>query len=387
MVLRSVIRNFVKLESSSGIILLFAGLVALILSNSSFADAFNHILHLKLYFGTNLPLFYKSIQHWVNDGAMVIFFFCIGLEIKREFLEGELSMPSQAILPVIAAVGGMAVPAIFYLLFNFNNPETFQGWAIPSATDIAFSLGVLSLLGKRVPMSLKIFLMAIAIIDDLGAIIIIALFYSSGLEPLSLFVVLFILFFLYLCNKRNLQNIWIYIFLGFLLWIFIQNAGIHATIAGVLLAIFIPHEKTKQGSLLTCAESKLHPWVAYLIMPLFALTNAGVYLGDVSLASLSNPVPLGIMSGLFFGKQIGVFFTTFLLIKMGYARLPSESNWIQMYGIALLTGIGFTMAMFINFLAFDTDIYINQAKIAILIASFASAVLGYILLNFKSSGN
>tara|TARA_B100000408_G_scaffold136475_1_gene126610 strand:- start:74 stop:1237 length:1164 start_codon:yes stop_codon:yes gene_type:complete len=387
MVLRSVIRNFVKLESSSGIILLFAGLVALILSNSSSADAFNHILHLKLYFGTNLPLFYKSIQHWVNDGAMVIFFFCIGLEIKREFLEGELSMPSQAILPVIAAVGGMAVPAIFYLLFNFNNPETFQGWAIPSATDIAFSLGVLSLLGKRVPMSLKIFLMALAIIDDLGAIIIIALFYSSGLEPLSLFVVLFILFFLYLCNKRNLQNIWIYIFLGFLLWIFIQNAGIHATIAGVLLAIFIPHEKTKQGSLLTCAESKLHPWVAYLIMPLFALTNAGVYLGDVSLASLSNPVPLGIMSGLFFGKQIGVFFTTFLLIKMGYARLPSESNWIQMYGIALLTGIGFTMAMFINFLAFDTDIYINQAKIAILIASFASAVLGYILLNFKSSGN
>jgi len=387
MVLRSVIRNFVKLESSSGIILLFAGLVALILSNSSFADAFNHILHLKLYFGTNLPLFYKSIQHWVNDGAMVIFFFCIGLEIKREFLEGELSMPSQAILPVIAAVGGMAVPAIFYLLFNFNNPETFQGWAIPSATDIAFSLGVLSLLGKRVPMSLKIFLMALAIIDDLGAIIIIALFYSSGLEPLSLFVVLFILFFLYLCNKRNLQNIWIYIFLGFLLWIFIQNAGIHATIAGVLLAIFIPHEKTKQGSLLTCAESKLHPWVAYLIMPLFALTNAGVYLGDVSLASLSNPVPLGIMSGLFFGKQIGVFFTTFLLIKMGYARLPSESNWIQMYGIALLTGIGFTMAMFINFLAFDTDIYINQAKIAILIASFASAVLGYILLNFKSSRN
>ena len=387
MVLRSVIRNFVKLESSSGIILLFAGLVALILSNSSFADAFNHILHLKLYFGTNLPLFYKSFQHWVNDGAMVIFFFCIGLEIKREFLEGELSMPSQAILPVIAAVGGMAVPAIFYLLFNFNNPETFQGWAIPSATDIAFSLGVLSLLGKRVPMSLKIFLMALAIIDDLGAIIIIALFYSSGLEPLSLFVVLFILFFLYLCNKRNLQNIWIYIFLGFLLWIFIQNAGIHATIAGVLLAIFIPHEKTKQGSLLTCAESKLHPWVAYLIMPLFALTNAGVYLGDVSLASLSNPVPLGIMSGLFFGKQIGVFFTTFLLIKMGYARLPSESNWIQMYGIALLTGIGFTMAMFINFLAFDTDIYINQAKIAILIASFASAVLGYILLNFKSSGN
>ena len=387
MVLRSVIRNFVRLESSSGILLLIAGLIALVLSNSSFAGVFDHILHLKLYFGTNLPLFHKSIQHWINDGLMVIFFFVVGLELKREFLEGELSMPSQAILPVIAAVGGMAVPAIFYLLFNFNNPETFQGWAIPSATDIAFSLGVLSLLGKKVPISLKIFLMALAIIDDLGAIIIIALFYSSNLEIFSLLVVLFILFFLYLCNRRNLQNIWIYILLGFFLWIFIQNAGIHATISGVLLAIFVPHKKTKQGSLLTCAENKLHPWVAYLIMPLFALTNAGVYLGDVSLASLSNPVPLGIMTGLFFGKQIGVFFTTFLLIKMGYARLPSGSNWIQMYGIAMLTGIGFTMAMFINFLAFDTDIYINQAKIAILIASFTSAVLGYILLNFKSSRN
>ena len=387
MVLRSVIRNFVRLESSSGILLLIAGLIALVLSNSSFAGIFDHILHLKLYFGTNLPLFYKSIQHWINDGLMVIFFFVVGLELKREFLEGELSMPSQAILPVIAAVGGMVVPAIFYLLFNFNNPETFQGWAIPSATDIAFSLGVLSLLGKKVPISLKIFLMALAIIDDLGAIIIIALFYSSNLEIFSLLVVLFILFFLYLCNRRNLQNIWIYILLGFFLWIFIQNAGIHATISGVLLAIFVPHKKTKQGSLLTCAENKLHPWVAYLIMPLFALTNAGVYLGDVSLASLSNPVPLGIMTGLFFGKQIGVFFTTFLLIKMGYARLPSGSNWIQMYGIAMLAGIGFTMAMFINFLAFDTDIYINQAKIAILIASFTSAVLGYILLNFKSSRN
>ena len=387
MVLRSVIRNFVRLESSSGILLLIAGLIALVLSNSSFAGVFDHILHLKLYFGTNLPLFYKSTQHWINDGLMVIFFFVVGLELKREFLEGELSMPSQAILPVIAAVGGMAVPAIFYLLFNFNNPETFQGWAIPSATDIAFSLGVLSLLGKKVPISLKIFLMALAIIDDLGAIIIIALFYSSNLEIFSLLVVLFILFFLYLCNRRNLQNIWIYILLGFFLWIFIQNAGIHATISGVLLAIFVPHKKTKQGYLLTCAENKLHPWVAYLIMPLFALTNAGVYLGDVSLASLSNPVPLGIMTGLFFGKQIGVFFTTFLLIKMGYARLPSGSNWIQMYGIAMLAGIGFTMAMFINFLAFDTDIYINQAKIAILIASFTSAVLGYILLNFKSSRN
>ena len=319
---------------------------------------------------------------------MVIFFFVVGLEIKREYLEGELSMPSQAILPIIAAVGGMAVPAIFYLVFNLNESETIRGWAIPSATDIAFSLGVLSLLGKRVPISLKIFLTALAIIDDLGAIIIIALFYSSNLDILSLLIVFIILFVLYLYNKADNQNPWIYILLGSLLWIFIQKTGIHATIAGVLLAMFIPHKKLKQHSLLTCAEHKLHPWVAYLIMPLFALANAGVYLGDVSLKSLANPVPLGIMTGLFFGKQIGVFFTTFLLIKMGYARLPSGANWIQMYGIAALTGIGFTMAMFINFLAFaNADSYISEAKIGILIASFASAIIGYILLNFKSSRN
>ena len=388
MVLRSVIRNFVKLESSSGILLLIAGLLALALSNSSVAEIFDDILHLKLNFGINSELFYKSIQHWINDGLMVIFFFVVGLEIKREYLEGELSMPSQAILPVIAAVGGMAVPAFFYLLFNFNEPLTIRGWAIPSATDIAFSLGVLSLLGKRVPISLKIFLMAIAIIDDLGAIIIIALFYSSNLEILFLLYVFIILFILYLYNKSNTQNILVYAVLGFFLWIFIQEAGIHATISGVLLAMFIPHKKLKQNSLLTCVENKLHPWVAYLIMPLFALANAGVYLGDVSLKSLANPVPLGIMTGLFFGKQIGVFFTTFLLIKMGYARLPSGANWIQMYGIAALTGIGFTMAMFINFLAFaNADSYISEAKIGILIASFASAIIGYILLNFKSSRN
>ena len=387
MALRSVIKNFLKLESSSGILLFVAGLLALILSNSNFAEDFNHLLHIKLFFGIDSTLLNKSIQHWINDGLMVIFFFTIGLEIKREFLEGELSMPSQAILPVIAAIGGMAVPAIFYLLFNINDPNTIKGWAIPSATDIAFSLGVLSLLGNRVPISLKIFLMAIAIIDDLGAIIIIALFYSSNLELLSLFYVLFTLILLYLCNKKNIQNVLIYIFLGLFLWIFIQNGGIHATISGVLLAIFIPHKKIKGNSLLTNIEHKLHPWVAYFIMPMFALANAGVYLGDVSLKSLAYPIPLGVMTGLFFGKQIGVFFTTFLLIKLGYARLPSGSNWTQMYGIATLTGIGFTMAMFINFLAFDVDEYISQAKIGILIASLISAIFGYILLNIKSSRN
>ena len=383
MVFRSVIRDFLKLESSSGILLLIAAIIALILSNSFLSENFSHFLHLDISFGINLSFFPKSIQHWINDGLMVIFFFVIGLEIKKEFIEGELSMPSQAALPIIAAVGGMAVPAIFYIIFNINEPDTLRGWAIPSATDIAFSLAVLSLSGNRVPISLKIFLTALAIIDDLGAIIIIALFYSSSTELMPFLLVFITLFFLYFCNKKNISFIWIYILLGFFLWIFIQHAGIHATIAGVLLAIFIPHNKnSKQQSPLTYFEDKLHPWVAYLIMPLFALANAGVYFGNISLNTLFDPIPLGIISGLFFGKQIGVFLTIYILIKMGYARLPSGANWIQMYGVAILTGIGFTMSLFIGNLAFENEIHITGMKLGVLIGSFFSAITGYFFLRF-----
>ncbi len=384
MALNNVIKNFLKLESSSGVLLLFSGLLALFLSNSNMAETFDYILHLKLNFGSDSSLFYKSIQHWINDGLMVIFFFVVGLEIKREFQEGELSMPSQAILPIIAAVGGMAVPAAFYLFFNINDPNTIKGWAIPSATDIAFSLGILSLLGKKVPISLKIFLTALAIIDDLGAIIIIAVFYISIIDLFSLFIVFIILLSLYFCNKKNIQFLWVYIVLGFFLWIFIQDTGIHATIAGVLLAAFIPHKKRNKGkSLLLFLEHKLHPWVSYLIMPLFALANAGVYLGDVSVNTLLNPIPLGIITGLFFGKQIGVFLTTLVLIKMGYARLPSGANWMQMYGIAILTGVGFTMSLFIGNLAFLSDTYISGMKLGVLIGSFFSAIMGYFILKFS----
>ena len=383
MVFRSVIRNFLKLETSSGILLLIAAIIALTLSNSSYSESFYDILHFELFFGIDLPLFHKTIQHWINDGLMVIFFFVVGLEIKREFVDGELSMPSQAILPIIAAIGGMAVPALFYIIFNINEPDTLRGWAIPSATDIAFSLAVLSLLGNRVPISLKIFLTALAIIDDLGAIIIIALFYSSSTELMPFLLVFITLFFLYFCNKKNISFIWIYILLGFFLWIFIQHAGIHATIAGVLLAIFIPHNKnSKQQSPLTYFEDKLHPWVAYLIMPLFALANAGVYFGNISLNTLFDPIPLGIISGLFFGKQIGVFLTIYILIKMGYARLPSGANWIQMYGVTILTGIGFTMSLFIGNLAFENEIHITGMKLGVLIGSFFSAITGYFFLRF-----
>ena len=303
MVLRNIFRDFLKLESSSGLILLFSTIIALILSNSNFSDQFSHFVHLKINIGLDFSVLNKTLQHWINDGLMVIFFFVVGLEIKREFLDGELSMPSQAILPIIAAVGGMAVPAIVYIFFNFHEPDTLRGWAIPSATDIAFSLGILSLLGKRVPISLKIFLTALAIIDDLGAIIIIALFYNTETSLLPLTIVFLSIILLYLSNKKNINNIFVYIFLGFILWIFIQESGIHATIAGVLLAIFIPHKKfTNNKSLLTKLEHGLHPYVAYLIMPLFALTNAGVYLGDLTFNTLLNPVPLGIIFGLFFSE-------------------------------------------------------------------------------------
>ena len=388
MVLRNIVRDFLKLESSSGLILLFSTIIALILSNSNFSDQFSHFVHLKINIGLDFSVLNKTLQHWINDGLMVIFFFVVGLEIKREFLDGELSMPSQAILPIIAAVGGMAVPAIVYIFFNFHEPDTLRGWAIPSATDIAFSLGILSLLGKRVPISLKIFLTALAIIDDLGAIIIIALFYNTETSLLPLTIVFLSIILLYLSNKKNINNIFVYIFLGSILWIFIQESGIHATIAGVLLAIFIPHKKfTNNKSLLTKLEHGLHPYVAYLIMPLFALTNAGVYLGDLTFNTLLNPVPLGIIFGLFFGKQIGVFFTTFILIKTGFARLPSGVNWGQMYGISILTGVGFTMSLFIGTLAFEDNFYTNQMKIGVLVGSLLSAVFGYFLLNIKSSRN
>ena len=381
-------RWFFKLEAASGLLLLIGAVIALILSNSNLSEYYFNILNTHILIGVQKYSLDLSVLHWINDVLMAIFFFVVTLEIKREFIKGELSKPKQALLPIIGAIGGMAVPAIIYVIINLETSHTLKGWAIPSATDIAFSIGVLSLLGSRVPISLKIFLVALAIIDDLGAIMIIALFYSSGTELLPFLIILLTLFFLYLCNKNNIQFIWIYIVLGIFLWIFIQEAGIHATISGILLAIFIPHTKTtKQESLLTSLENRLHPWVAYLIMPLFALANAGVYLGDVSLNTLLKPIPLGVMSGLFLGKQIGVFLTTYVLIKMGYARLPSGASWIQMYGVAILTGIGFTMSLFIGNLAFESEIFISQMKIGVLVGSFLSAVLGYLLLNFKSSRN
>jgi NhaA family Na+:H+ antiporter len=316
---------------------------------------------------------------------MAIFFLLIGLEVKREFLEGQLSTPSQLALPGIAAIGGMLVPACLYILINHGNETAMRGWAIPTATDIAFALGILALLGKRVPLSLKVFLMALAIIDDLGAIVIIALFYTVELSTLSIFIAATALAVLVSMNILGVTKKAAYIIVGVILWVSVLKSGVHATLAGVALAFTIPlKSKTREGETFSLSkemEHDLHYWVAFLILPLFAFVNAGVDLRHVSLDQMTTGVPLGIMAGLFLGKQIGVFGFTWLAIKLGLAKLPDNSSWLQLYGVAILTGIGFTMSLFVDSLAFtDGNLYQQADKLAVLIASFSAGLAGYAVL-------
>ncbi|MDA9682614.1 Na+/H+ antiporter NhaA [Candidatus Pelagibacter sp.] len=375
-------RWFFKLEAASGLVLLFAAIIALIVSNSNLAEIYFSTLNKYLFLGINNFGLKLSVLHWINDALMAIFFFFVTLEIKREFLQGELSNIKQALLPIIAAVGGMLVPALFYIFINFGDSETMNGWAIPSATDIAFSLGVLSLLGKRVPLSLKVFLTALAIIDDLGAIVIIALFYSGDLsiKYLSLMLLAFIV--LLVINKFNVKKFLPYLIVGIFLWDFTHNSGIHATIAGVLLAMTIPHrKKDKDFSLLIKIEHAISPYVAFGIMPLFAFANAGVSLEGLSFASLLDKVPLGILLGLFVGKQLGVFVFSYVSIKMKIAQMPNNSNWFNFYGVGVLTGIGFTMSLFVGNLAFVENMqYMDGVKIGVLTGSLLSTLFGYFLI-------
>jgi len=373
---------FFKLEAASGLLLLIGAAIALVISNSDlngyyFAILKTHILIGTQNFGLNL-----SILHWINDVLMCVFFFIVTLEIKREFVHGELSRPSQASLPIIAAIGGMAVPAIIYVIINFETGNTLGGWAIPSATDIAFSIGVLSLLGKRVPVSLKVFLMALAIIDDLGAIIIIAFFYSTELQYMYLILMLGSFLALLIVNKFGVKKFMPYLLIGIFLWYFTHKSGIHSTISGVLLALTIPHRvHEKDFSLLLKLEHFLSPYVAFGIMPLFALANAGVSLKGISFNTLLEPVPLGILCGLFFGKQIGVFLFSLVSIKLKIAQMPNNSNWLNLYGVGVLTGIGFTMSLFIGNLAFvENTQYVDGVKIGVLSGSLLSTILGYLLL-------
>ena len=373
---------FFKLEAASGLILLFAAVVALIISNSDFSELYFSTLNKYLFIGINDFGIKLSIIHWINDALMAIFFFFVTLEIKREFLQGELSNIRQALLPIIAAVGGMLVPALFYVFINFGDGETLKGWAIPSATDIAFSLGVLSLLGKRVPLSLKVFLTALAIIDDLGAILIIALFYTGELNIFYLSLMLATFIILLLFNKFNFKIFLPYLIVGLALWDFTHNSGIHATIAGVLLAMTIPHrKKEKDFSLLIKIEHAISPYVAFGIMPLFAFANAGVSLEGLSFNVLLDKVPLGIVLGLFLGKQLGVFVFSYISIKMKIAQMPNNSNWYNFYGVGVLTGIGFTMSLFVGNLAFVESMqYMDGVKIGVLTGSLLSTLFGYFLI-------
>ena len=377
---------FFQLEAASGLVLLLAAIVALIISNSNFSELYFNTLGQYLFIGVNSFGLKLSIHHWINDALMAIFFFFVTLEIKREFIQGELSNFKKALLPIIAAVGGMLVPAFFYILINYGNAETINGWAIPSATDIAFSLGILSLLGSRVPISLKIFLTALAIIDDLGAILIIAFFYSGDLSISYLSLILISYIFLLLLNKLGFKKFLPYLLIGLFMWYFTYKSGIHATIAGVLLASTIPHrKKTKDFSLLIKIEHSISPYVAFIIMPLFAFANAGVSLSGLTFSSLMLPVPLGILLGLFFGKQLGVMLFSYVSVKLKIAEMPANSTWLSLYGVSILTGIGFTMSLFVGNLAFVENIqYIDGVKIGVLAGSLLSTLFGYFLLLMTS---
>jgi NhaA family Na+:H+ antiporter len=377
---------FFKLEAASGLILLIAAVIALMISNSDYSELYFRSLEEYLFIGINNFGLKLSVHHWINDALMAIFFFFVTLEIKREFIQGELSNFKKALLPIIAAVGGMLVPALFYISINYGNSETMNGWAIPSATDIAFSLGILSLLGSRVPISLKIFLTALAIIDDLGAILIIAFFYSGDLSISYLSLILISYIFLLILNKFGVKNFAPYLLVGLFMWFFTYKSGIHATIAGVLLATTIPHrQKDRDFSLLIKIEHLISPYVAFLIMPLFAFANAGVSLKGVNISSLLQPVPLGIVAGLFFGKQVGVMLFSYLAVKFKMAQMPDNSNWLSLYGVSILTGIGFTMSLFVGNLAFvENTQYIDGVKIGVLTGSLLSTLFGYFLLLLTS---
>ena len=418
-------QEFFQQEASSGILLMIATILSLVWANSPWAESYFALWHTNVTFSFGSFGISKDLLHWINDGLMAVFFFVVGLEIKREVMVGELASLRKAILPIVAAVGGMLIPAGFYILLNPGGPSQ-AGWGIPMATDIAFALGILSLLGKRVPLSLKIFLTAVAIVDDLGAVLVIALFYTSKIVWISLLIGIVFLIILIIMNRLGVRSPIVYALLGIVLWVAFFKSGVHATIAGVLLAMTIPvrtrintegfisnanffleefrtHGKTGE-SVLTSADQRaaiqaievaaehaqtplqrlehiLHPWVGYFIMPIFALANAGIAIKGDFLSAFAQPVTLGVMAGLIFGKQIGIFSASYIAVKLGWSDLPSGMTWTRLYGLAWLAGIGFTMSLFIASLAFGESEFLAMSKAGILVASLISGIAGAAILN------
>jgi NhaA family Na+:H+ antiporter len=380
------IADFLKLESAGGLLLVAAAVFALICSNSPLRHAYDGLLKIPVEVRVGSFAVAKPLLLWINDGLMAIFFLLIGLEVKREVIEGELSRPAQIVLPVVAGLGGMVVPAFIYLLFNRGNGAALNGWAIPTATDIAFALGVLSLLGERVPMSLKIFLTAVAIADDLGAIGIIALFYTAELSLSMLFLAAAAIAVLIVLNLRKITRIAPYVIVGVILWVFVLKSGVHATLAGVAIAFAVPLKArdVRGNAPLHQLEHGLHPWVAFGILPIFAFANAGVSFVGVTLTALAQPLPLGIAAGLFVGKLVGVCGAGAVLVRLGLATLPEGASWCQLVGVAALCGVGFTMSLFIGSLAFDGLEYFTPLRLGVIAGSTLSGVTGYLLLRFAS---
>ena len=386
---RNFIRNFLKTESSSGLLLIIFSILAILLSNSDYSNYYYSLKNTYLAIEFDNFLLKETIHHWVNDGLMAIFFLVIGLELKREMINGQLSSVSKVMLPGIAAVGGMVAPALVYLFINYEEPLATSGWAIPTATDIAFSLAVLAVLGKRVPVSLKIFLLSLAIIDDLGAVLVIAIYYTSEISYTYLLYASGVFILLMILNLLSVRIISIYIFGGIFLWYFILHSGIHTTIAGVILAATIPFSVKKSNhSPLRYLEEKLHTFSGFIILPLFAFFNADIDLASINVSSLGNPVPLGIMLGLLIGKPIGISVLTYLSVKTKICNLPSNITMYDIIGVSFLCGIGFTMSLFINTLAFDQSVsavYFGQeySKTGIFFGSILSGIIGYIILKVR----
>jgi NhaA family Na+:H+ antiporter len=381
--MRNMIATFLKLESAAGALLAVTATLAIVIANTPIGPSVDGFLGVPLTLGLGRLALRKPLLLWINDGLMAIFFLLVGLELKREVLEGELSRPSQIVLPAAAAVGGMVVPAAFYVTVNHADAYGLRGWAIPAATDIAFSLGLLAALGGRVPLGLRLFLTTLAVVDDLGAIVVIAVFYSSDLSLLALALGALCVLVLLVMNRGGVRQLTPYLFTGIVLWVCVLKSGVHATLAGVIVGLFIPLTGSADDpdeQPLRRLEHLLHPWVAYAILPIFAFANAGVSFAGMSLADLFQPVPLGIAGGLFLGKLVGVFGVSTLLITAGIAHMPAGGTWLKLFGVSTCAGIGFTMSLFIGTLAFDDPAFATPLRLGVLVGSLLSASVSYLVL-------